>query len=152
MLDAERFWSKVEKTDSCWVWVGARNPSGYGTFAAGSKKNNSRRDWRAHRYAYTVEKGSIPAGLDLDHLCRNPSCVRPDHLEPVTHRVNILRGVGTASRNAAKTHCPQGHPYDEKNTYVSRTGARLCRACNRIKVSFYKKRKRLGLGWANPFS
>lgn len=113
----------VDRTgDGCWEWPGKRDPNGYGR--AGK--------WWAHRVAYEVWVGPVPAGLELDHLCRNPACVRPDHLEPVTHRVNMLRGRTIGARNAAKTHCIHGHEFTLANTYIrSDTGGRQCRQCGR---------------------
>lgn len=85
---------------------------------------------RAHRVVYELMVGPIPEGMILDHLCRNRWCVRPDHLEPVTHRTNIFRGEGLAPANAAKTHCPQGHEYSPENTYAYNDGrVRMCRRC-----------------------
>jgi hypothetical protein len=86
--------------------------------------------------------GPIPEGMTLDHVkangCTSTACVKaiadehgPAHLEPVTNRENVLRSDSISARNARKTHCPQGHPYDEANTYVSRQGGRNCRACHR---------------------
>lgn len=123
---ADRFWSsKVEFTGRCWFWLGRRDRYGYGNFRNGS------RVVKAHRFSYEFCIGPIPEGLVLDHLCRTPSCVRPDHLEPVTNRVNVLRGNGITAREAARTHCPQGHPYDGANTYIRLNGKRECRACRR---------------------
>jgi len=88
-----RFWSHVDAAGDCWVWTGSKDRAGYG------------RTWRstapfpAHRVAYELLVGPIPAGLVIDHLCRNPACVNPDHLEPVTHRVNILRGHAPSIRS-----------------------------------------------------
>lgn len=149
MNDSERFWSRVNKTDTCWLWTGAKLPHGYGHFVAGSKKNGTRTDWRAHRWSYVQINGPIPKGLELDHLCRIPQCVRPDHLEAVTHRVNMLRGKGTGAINAQKTHCPRGHEYD---AYLPKYGRRYCKTCNRIAAGYYKKMRRRGLKPGNPYT
>jgi hypothetical protein len=120
---AERFWAKVRKTDGCWLWQGSLR-SGYGRFRGGAGPLVT-----AHRYAYRLLVGPIPEGLVLDHLCRNGACVNPAHLEPVTQRENLRRGTGFNATNAAKTHCPAGHPYSEANTYRWRD-ARICLACH----------------------
>ncbi len=119
-----RFWENVdlEGPDGCWLWTGTTNGVGYGQLWV-----EGRRVY-AHRFSYELLVGLIPAGLQLDHLCRVRHCVRPDHLEPVTRRENILRGEAPSARCAAKTHCPAGHEYSPENTYVYR-GARQCRAC-----------------------
>ena len=84
----------------------------------------------AHRMIYELLVGPIPDGLEIDHLCRNRGCVNPGHMEPVTHRENLMRGDTVAAANPAKTHCIRGHPYDDENTY--RYGShRYCRACNK---------------------
>ena len=82
----ERFWAKVRKTDGCWLWTGSHNGLGYGTIRSVGRK------MYVHRYSYELLVGPIPAGLELDHLCRVPGCVNPDHLEPVTHAENLRRG------------------------------------------------------------
>lgn len=125
--DLARFWSKVALPDGngCMIWLGARNEHGYGRFAVRSKYR------RAHRISYEMNVGPILTGLSLDHLCSVRACVAPDHLEAVPQRVNVLRGQSFAAHHAAKTHCPQGHPYDEANTYHSPGGSRVCRACQR---------------------
>ncbi len=119
----ERFWSKVEKTPTCWLWHGARS-KGYGQFSVNGKLI------RAHRLAYEDTVGPIPAGLTLDHLCRVHACVNPTHLEPVDNRTNVLRGVGPSALNARQTHCQYGHRFTESNIYWSPKG-RLCRICKR---------------------
>lgn len=109
---------------SCWTWLPPDDGCGYGQFYLNGSVV------RAHRYSYEAFVGPIPDGLDIDHLCRNPRCVNPEHLEPVPPRENLLRGFSPAANNARKTHCPQGHPYDEANTYRYKT-QRACRACQR---------------------
>ena len=125
----ERFWDKVDLNGPlwngtpCWLWTSAHDKDGYGAFWGNDRFG------RAHRFAYETYVGPIPEGLEIDHLCRNRACQNWAHMEPVTCQVNLLRGIGPSAVNAAKTHCPQGHPYDELNTIVVRTG-RQCRACN----------------------
>lgn len=134
----ERFWSKVEKADgcACWVWTAGLSVDGYGQFTI------NKRPLRAHRYAYEQANGPIPDGLVLDHLCRNRRCVRPDHLEPVTNRENVLRGVGLSAIGARRTHCVNGHAFDAANTYVDSRGHRICRACRAAKQRRYAARKK----------
>jgi hypothetical protein len=121
-----RYEASVERTPGCWYWVGKIGQNGYGYLNEGHTRH------LAHRWSYEHNVGPIPDGLSIDHLCRVTYCVNPEHLEPVTHRENVLRGIAPAAEHARKTHCPQGHPYDEANTWVSpRTGWRGCRACNR---------------------
>lgn len=85
----DRFWAKVQKTETCWLWTAAKNGPGYGQFGLGTREDGL---VFAHRFAYELVVGPIPEGLVIDHLCRTPACVRPDHLEPVTMRENMRRG------------------------------------------------------------
>ena len=83
----------------------------------------------------------MPRGLELDHLCRVRSCVNPEHLEPVTHKVNMQRGP-RLMREMTKTHCLRGHERTPENTYQQPGGWKACRACHRLKVRAYKAKKR----------
>lgn len=123
--DHERFWEKVAAPDAngCLNWARPLDRYGYGNFWLCGFRH------KAHRAAWLLLRGPIPDGLELDHLCRNPACVNPDHLEPVTHLVNMRRGLSGAA-NKAKTHCPQGHEYTEENIKWYQ-GRRYCRECHR---------------------
>jgi len=107
----------------CWFWLGQLNHDGYGIFS----RNN--RPVRAHRWAYERFIGPIPEGMVIDHLCRVRECVNPWHLQPVTSPENTARGS-----QAAKTHCPQGHPYAGDNLYVTSDGKRMCKECGRQRL------------------
>lgn len=115
-----------ELPSGCREWTAARNADGYGLIWQGNRSYVM-----AHRASYEASVGAIPAGMQLDHLCRNRACIRPDHLEPVTNRTNVLRGTGITAQNAVKTHCSQGHPFDEVNTYWRPDNARGCKTCRR---------------------
>jgi hypothetical protein len=126
------FWSRVVISDGCWEWIGKTDGEGYGRFGASS---------RAHRYSYENSVGLIPPGLVLDHLCLNPICVRPDHLEAVTIAENTFRGNAPSIINRNKDTCPKGHRFDESNTYRYKT-RRECRRCVCDRQSAYQRRKR----------
>lgn len=122
------FMAKVEKTDTCWLWTAAKTDKGYGNFRL------NRRTLSAHRVSYMHFVGPIPDGLHVDHLCRNRSCVRPDHLEPVTQYENMKRGEiwnASGKHQLKVTHCPKGHEYSDENTYIHKN-SRYCRECNKI--------------------
>jgi len=142
------FWVKVDRRgpDECWQWLAYKDDGGYGHFMV--TVGTRQRDVAAHRMAYQLEVGRIPDGLQIDHVCHtndktclggitcpHRGCVNPAHLEPVLPVENIRRapispGQRRAAQQRAKTHCAQGHPYDEANTYVDSNGYRACRACN----------------------
>ena len=136
----ERFWSKVDRNGPipahhqnlgpCWLWKAGKVRDGYGNFRIGEKQV------LAHRWTFERVNGSVPAGMELDHLCRVRHCCNPSHLEIVTRAVNQARGM-----KAQQTHCKNGHPYDEENTYRKPSGRRDCRACVRERVSQYRARK-----------
>lgn len=123
---AERIKARIVAAPSgCWEWQGYRDRKGYGRF---SLKD---RPVVVARAAYEAFVGPIPVGYTIDHLCRNPPCVNPAHLQPVTRGENTLRGHTLTAELKAKTHCPAGHDYDGRNTYVDRRGRRSCKECKR---------------------
>lgn len=113
----------IIQENGCWDWVGYHRPSRGGNVYGYWWLNG--RQTPAHRAMYERHKGTIPAGLTLDHLCRNTICVNPAHLEAVTGKENILRGNGIPARNARKTHCPKGHPLTPRKNSTRRE----CRLC-----------------------
>jgi len=123
-----RFFAKLSlplARGKCWHWKGALTDRGYPSFWF-----DGRVDY-AHRFAYLKFVGEIPAGKQIDHLCRNRDCVNPRHLEVVTQRVNMLRGECPSAVNARRTHCIRGHKLSGRNLYVTPTGKRQCRECRR---------------------
>ncbi len=126
-----------EPNTGCWLWTGALNRAGYGLFHSRSGSNI------AHRVSYELHRGPIPDGLTLDHLCRVRCCINPDHLEPVSMRVNTLRGTSFAATNATATHCPKGHPLSGKNIRLWH-GSRACVLCNREATASYRASIRNG--------
>jgi hypothetical protein len=121
----ERIDARIEKVGDCWICRGRTNGRGYAMITDGGKS------LLVHQVMYQRYRGEIPIGLEPDHTCRLTLCVNPDHLEPVTHRENILRGTSPAALNAQKSHCPSGHAYDTENTRHTPGGGRICRACHR---------------------
>ena len=142
--DWQSFWSKVLAEGNCWNWVGYKDKKGYGKFSI--YKTGTLRSslcFSAYRLSYQLFKGEIPEGLQIDHLCRNRGCVNPDHLEAVTCKENIHRGIGVCAKNKMKTHCPKGHQYDSVNTYYDKNGGRYCRECRVVTQQRYMNKKRL---------
>lgn len=126
-LDAwTRFHSSydVEPATGCWLWNKGVNADGYAIVFADGKNH------LAHRWAWIQRNGPVPGGRPLDHFkCDTPPCVNWDHVRPVTQRENVLRSNSPPAHNLAKTHCVNGHPFDEANTYYDSLGRRSCRSC-----------------------
>ena len=147
-----RFWPKVHKdgpilVDSlgpCWIWTASRTKFGYGRFGDFDGVTHSTK--LAYGVAYRWLIGEVPNSLELDHLCRNPSCVNPYHLEPVTSQENtVVRGIGVAAQKSRQTHCVRGHPLSGTNLKLKTNGCRSCRECSRMrdrKRNPFRKRNR----------
>ena len=139
----QRFWKKVkiDKLTNCWNWEAYKLPEGYGVFHKGRKFGLV----LSHRFSYEMKKQIIPNGLDIDHLCRNKSCVNPDHLETVTRKENLKRafiGIRMSMRLRERTHCKQGHVLLGKNLYLTPDNRRQCKICinERSRKSYIKKK------------
>jgi len=123
----------IRDDGDCWEWTGAKSGLGYGAIT----HNGS--IIYGHRFIYELMIDKIPRGYDIDHICRNRACCNPFHLEPVTHRENVLRGNGPAAKNARKTVCYRGHSFET----VIRNGktVRWCRECYNIWHREYRKKQ-----------
>lgn len=137
----ERLWSgAIEGERGCWVWQRSLSDTGYGRIV------NNGQAVGIHRLAYELAIGPIPEGLVIDHLCFTRSCINPEHLEPVTHKENTLRGSGVTAYNANRKYCVKGHAYDEENTHYHQ-GRRYCRICvknTRDRMRARQRRQRQG--------
>lgn len=125
---------EIDPETKCWNWTGYVGAEGYGQIRLPDGPTSR----ETHRVAYEVLVGPIPSGLVLDHLCRNRACFNPEHLEPVTNRVNILRGEGKSAINARKSHCERGHELTPENVYTNR-GARVCKTCHKAATLRYRR-------------
>ena len=139
----DRIFDRILFTTDCWEWQGTRTNYGHGCLKMDGKTHLT------HRIMYELFQDEIPKGLQIDHLCRNPPCCNPAHLEPVTPSINALRGdVGKHGKqlrgkehpNSKKTHCKNGHEFILKNTIMD-NNKRKCRICHNKRASgYYYKR------------
>lgn len=143
LSEADRFWPKVNKTDGCWIWQGAVQSHSvpYGYFQLIGKKFIS-----AHRWSYMHLVGPIPKGMHIDHLCRNPLCVNPKHLEVVTPQENTLRGLNHMADAARRNLCWRGHLLEGANVETihrkpPRKPHRLCVTCRKARELKYRQRE-----------
>jgi hypothetical protein len=120
----ERFEKKYipEPNSGCWLWLGAAQTRGYGQMRIAGHIRS------APAISHELFKGVIPAGEEIDHLCRNPYCVNPDHLEAVTHKENVCRGRSPNAIIVRDRKCKQGHDFSGANVYIWR-GYRACLLC-----------------------
>lgn len=137
-----KFFRKVNKTDTCWLWTGYTDAWGYGKHKSRFGPSTT----LAYKWLWEFINGPVAEGMQLDHLCRTPACVNPAHLEVVTPRVNGMRSGNVASVNSRKTHCVNGHEFAPENVYVRPSGGRDCRACTRLRHAS----KRAGKRQASP--
>lgn len=125
----EKLMLRTEVTDDgCWLYLGHRLKSGYGILNRYHRELGRSKSSLAHRYVYEAATGPIPTGAEIDHLCRNKPCWRPDHLQAVTKSQNLLRGEHPGRE---KTHCKYGHPLFGDNLRYN-AGKRVCRTCQAV--------------------
>ncbi len=125
----------------CWVWTGSTHRQGYGTFTISIP--GPKRTHLTHKIRYEHAFGPVEHGLELDHLCRIVECCNPEHLEPVTHRENVLRGRSDAAGRAVRTQCEEGHEYTAANTTIRSDGGRRCMICKRARTNALRARQRV---------
>lgn len=121
----------IDPETGCLLWTGALSATGYGRITVDYRSRE------VHRLVYEIFAGPAPDGLVLDHLCRVRRCANVGHLEPVTDRLNILRGTSPSAVNATKTHCGCGREYDG----VNNRGGRTCSVCHRAAVQRWRAKR-----------
>lgn len=135
-MDLNLFWSKIDKTNDCWNWTAATDRDGYGVWSV--RHGKTLKQYRSHRLSYLFANEKLDETLTIDHLCKNKKCVNPDHLEQVSAIENIRR---SESFHGTKSHCKNGHEFNELNTRLNGT-FRICRTChNESSLRSYNKMK-----------
>ena len=139
----KRFWAKVNKTDTCWMWVAYIGQQGYGKFRFNGRSTT------AHRVSYEIHNGPIPNKLHVCHSCDVKQCVNPDHLWLGTAKDNMAdrdaKGRGGKNTNSKKTHCKSGHPFAGENLVLIFSGDkkhRVCRICRANTWRLIKRKQR----------
>jgi len=133
----ERFWSKVKKTETCWIWTSAKNKAGYGCYQIYPKTHLS------HRLSYQEKHGAIPQKIGVLHQCDNPPCVNPDHLflgDQLANMKDAAQKGRVRNGHMNQKECHRGHLLSGSNIYTSKKGMRMCRKCSRKwKAEYYRK-------------
>ena len=128
-----------EPNTGCWIWTGAKGKSGYGNIGINKKT------YSIHRIVYEIEKGQIPIGYQIDHLCNNKICINPYHLEAKTPKENIIRALKISkNHHMNKTHCKRGHEFTKENIYFNQNvNGRICKICRRLHDKIRNSKRRV---------
>lgn len=134
---------KIDKKTGCWNWTAGKNGKGYGYIWTGPARKGD--TLQAYKVGYVLLRGIVPFGMELHHVCENPACVNPDHLEIKTVKEHRRTGKSVVALNAQKTACKRGHEFTDSNTRKNKNGSRVCRTCesNRLREA-YIGRKAVG--------
>ena len=143
------FWARTSVTENCWVWTGARSSLGYGRLTIWHPVMKKSVNVAAHRLSLAIHGKPLPAGMDIDHHCNNPACVRPDHLRPISHRQNLRKKTGAdiADPNLRSAYfngkvCKRGHDLTATGRWNASSQQYQCRACDRERMKRSRTMKR----------
>lgn len=128
---------ELNEATGCWTWIKGRNQRGYGKFAVTPSDQ-----WYAHRFAYVWFVGPIEIGKQVDHICQNPSCVNPLHLQLLSPKDNNAKSNSPSAKNKKKTHCIHGHEFSKENTFYVEN-RRQCKVCSILRKRKYRQNKRI---------
>ena len=141
-----RFWIRVKKTKSCWIWLGHIDRYGYGKIHSPRAERAKAKLLLAHRASLFMSGKTMTCGMVVDHICRNRSCVRPEHLRLVSPGSNVLENSNSIqSLNKRKEECLNGHLFTKENTLISKRGQRGCRSCQKIRIKKYSRNRSLSV-------